>query len=156
MGLETLFIASSIASLGGTVLAAGAQSTAAKTQEAAARQNEIAAIQTSEAEAKRQARNDMRSLASAQAVMGASGVLAGSGSSLAVLTDMAAQMAENRLQIRYGGQVQAANARNRATAYGQQATGALVGGAAKFAGGAASSAYTYDSTWGGGKARLIG
>jgi len=148
MALSSLFIASSVASIAGAGLAAAGQYQSNKTQEAVASQNAITAELTANAEASRQERVDARALASAQAAMGASGVLASSGSSLSVLSDMAAQQAENVLQIRYGGQVQSANARNRATAYGQKATGALIGGGAKVAGGVASAAYTYKNTWG--------
>ena len=156
MALETLFIAGSIASLAGGVVGAVGQAQSLETQKAVAERNAVTARQTAEAEADRQRRVDMRNLASAQAVMGASGLLASSGSSLSVLTDIASQQAENRLQIIYGGQVKSADARNRATAYGQKATGALIGGASNFAGGAARSAYVYDSTWGGGNGRLFG
>ena len=156
MALETLFIAGSIASLAGGLVGAVGQAQSLETQKAVAERNAVVARQTAEAEADRQRRNDLRAMASAQTAMASSGLLVTSGSSLAVLSDMAAQQAENQLQIRYGGQVKSADARNRATAYGQKATGALIGGASNFAGGAARSAYVYDSTWGGGNGRLFG
>ncbi len=143
LSTSQLFTAATVAGAVGTGVSALAGYQASRMQQATANYNAQVAQQTAAAEEKRQARNDVRALASARASQAASGVLVDSGSSLSVLTDMASQMAENRLQIRYGGQVQAANARNRASAYGQQATGALIGGAAGIGTGLLSANYTY-------------
>ena len=155
MALSTLFVAASAVSGLGTLAGAAAQYQGLQAQKAGAEQNAKIAMAEANAEAARQARVDARARASALALMGSSGIMINSGSNLSVLSDMAAQQAENQLQIMYRGQAAAANAKNRATAYGQQATGALIGGGAKFAGGVASAAYTYDNTWGGGNGRLF-
>ena len=115
----------------------------AKMQQATANYNAQVAQQTAAMEEDRQRRNDLRAMASAQTVMASSGLLATSGSSLAVLSDMAAQQAENQLQIRYGGQVKSADARNRASAYSQKAFGSLIGGGAKIGSGLLSANYEY-------------
>jgi len=147
--LTSLFTTSQLFAMGTAATAIGTGVSAlsayqgAKMQQATANYNAQVAQQTAAMEEDRQRRNDLRTMASAQAAMGASGILATSGSSLAVLSDMAAQQAENQLQIRYGGQVQAANARNRATAYGQKATGSLIGGGARIGTGLLSANYEY-------------
>jgi len=147
MALSTVFLAGSAISLIGGLAGAAAQSQSLSYQQSVAQANAARATADASAQEDRQFRNDRRQVASARAAMGSSGLMVDSGSSLSVLSDMAAQQAENRLQIRYGGQTASANASNRATAYGQQATGALLGGATKFAGGIAQTSYAYGNAW---------
>lgn len=115
----------------------------AKLQQATASYNAQVAQQTAAMEEDRQRRNDLRAMAAAQTAMASSGLLLDSGSNLAVLSDIAAQQAENQLQIRWGGQVKSADARNRASAYGQKAFGSLIGGGAKIGSGLLSANYEY-------------
>lgn len=143
MVTSTLFKIASVAGAVGTGLGAISSYQANRAQAAAASQNAQIAIQTSAIEADRSRRNARRDRASATASFGASGVLASSGSSLSVLQDMAAQQAENELNILYGGQVNSANAKNRATAYKGQGTAALIGGATGVGRGLISDSYTH-------------
>jgi len=138
--LFALSTAATVASVGVAALSANQS---ARMQQATADFNAQVAQQNAAAEADRQRRNDVRALAAARASFASSGLLSSSGSSLSVLSDMAAQQAENQLQIRYQGQVSSANARNRSTAYGQQATGALIGGAGRAGAGLLSANYQY-------------
>lgn len=142
MAIETLFAISAGVSALGTGIGAISSYQAAKTQEATASANAAQARLMADAEAGRAERSAKRQLASARAAQGASGVLVGQGSSLAVISDMAAQHAENALNIRYGGEVNRANALNRASAYGQKASGALLGGAVGMPTGLLKDTYT--------------
>ena len=138
-----LFAASTAVGLIGTGVGAVAQYQGYKAQQQTAAFNAAQARQTAAMEENRSRRNAQRQLASARAAQGASGVLVGQGSNLAVLSDLAAQQEENALNIRYGGEVNRANALNRATAYGQQATGSLIGGVAGVGKGLLGGAYEY-------------
>ena len=140
---STLFTLASVVGAVGTGISALSAYQSSKAQAAAESMNARIAIQNAELEADRSRRNAMRERASATASFGASGILVNSGSNLSVLQDMAAQQAENELNILYGGQVNSANARNRSTAYSSQATGSLIGGAAKAGAGLLGDAYTY-------------
>lgn len=99
----------------------------AQFQSAVARANAQAARQQAEAEEVRLRREFVRRQAATRAAFGAAGVgLA--GTPLDVLAEQAMIAEEDALLVRYGGRMQAREARLEASLFGRQATGSLLGG----------------------------
>jgi len=148
MALNTLF-AAGLATAGiGQAFSMFGQYQSAKAQQKAANQNAVLARQRAAAKESQYRRDAQRQMATARAKMAARGVLVEGSSSLDVLSDLASQHAERALLIRYGGEVDSINARNRASMYGTKATSSLISGTGQLASTGLLGAYAYGNEFG--------
>lgn len=143
-------IAAATASAAGTAISTYGAFQQAKAQQDAANINAKVASDRARIAYDQSQRTKRRNLGTLRARQGASGVLVDENSSLDVLSDLAMGLEEQALINRYKGTIDANNARNRASAYGSQATSSLILGGASTATGLLSAGYLYKTNFAGG------
>lgn len=133
MATPTLIMAASAASAAGSVVQGISGFQQARFQSELAEQNADMARRRAEVQRGRLSREQRRRMGRARAIAGSRGVQV-TGSPLEVLSDQAAEAAEERALVSFGGEVKAREQEARASAARAQGTQSLIGGFTSAAG----------------------